>query len=335
METSSKAVRIPGSYLRSVKLPGTAGRMTSQLGFGCAYLTGAGMDRTKSRRLLDAAWDAGIRHFDVARVYGRGRSEALLGRFLSDHHEATITTKYGLFPNGAVRRVAVALQQRVPVLKRMRLVDPNPRNAGRFDAAEASESLALSLHLLRRDYIDLFLLHEPEVAGLVHDDLLAFLESAKEQGKIGDYGIGGEYRRIPELYSKRKGYCRVLQFEWSILGPSLQVPDAYRIHYRSFAKAAVTLGKRFETDPSLLRSWSEVTGHDLREPAILSSLLLKAALDAYPDSIVLFSTGNEAHIFNNVTVAEDDKLTCPAARLAALIREGCASGSSVLGSWHS
>jgi hypothetical protein len=99
------------------------------------------------------------------------------------------------------------------------------------------------------------------------------------------------------------------------------VPDAYRIHYRAFAKAALTLGTRFETDPALARNWSEITGHDLQEPAILSNLLLKAALNAYPNSIVLFSTGNEAHIFNNVSVAEDNKLTCPAARLTALLRE--------------
>jgi len=321
MEISGKATLIPGSNLRSVKLPGTSGRRTSQLGFGCTYFFSAGMDATKSRRMLDAAWDAGIRHFDVARMYAWGRSEALLGQFLSGHPEATVTTKYGLVPHSTARRIAVGIQHRVPVLKKMQLIDPTRRKVGRFDASEARESLAESLRLLRRDHIDLFLLHEPDVADLVHDDLLAFLESAKEEGKIGDYGIGGEYHRIPELYSKRKSYCRVLQFEWSILGPSLQVPDAYRIHYRTFAKPAVTLGKRFEADPALARNWSEITGHDLREPATLSRLLLRAALDAYPDSLVLFSTSREAHIFNNVEVAENENLAYPAARLVALLCE--------------
>ena len=270
------------SNARPVLLPGRAGRMTSQLGFGCAYLFAGGTGATGARRMLDAAWDAGIRHFDVAPMYGGGRSEELLGQFLTEHPEATVTTKFGLLPQSGVRRVAAAFQRRIPGLGRLRLVDPNPQKVTRFVAAEASASLARSARLLRRDFIDLVLLHEPEEADLVHDDLLEFLVAAKEKGNIGDFGIGGEFRLIPALRANRKSYCRVLQFEWSLLGPALDLPGAYRIHYRVFAPAAARLRKRFEKDPDLLRNWSAVTGHDLEEPAVLSRLLLKAAWTRTP-----------------------------------------------------
>lgn len=313
-----QSLQAPHSDVRRIKLPGKEGRTTTQLGFGCAYLLAGGADANKSRRLLDTAWNAGIRHFDVARRYGQGRTEALLGKFLREHPEATVTTKYGLFPPGMAERIAVAIQRRIPGLHG-RILNPNRRICGRFDGTEARESLERSLRLLGRECIDLFLLHEPEAGDLVHEDLLRFLEAAKEQGKIGDYGIGGEYSRIPELTAQRGDYCRVLQLEWSVLGPDLDLPGAYRIHYRVFAKAAKTLGKRFEQDPAMAQRWSEAVGEDLNEPAVVSRLLLRAALDAWPDFPVLFSTRSEDHIFANVKTAGDERLRIPAARLVSLL----------------
>lgn len=304
---------------RVIKLPGSGGRMTTQLGFGCAYLSTARTQETKSRRLLDAAWDAGIRHFDVAPFYGNGGTEALLGEFLREHPDASVTTKYGLLPPTSAERVARRIRRQIPGLKQ-RLTHLNPRK-GRFDGHEARLFLERSLRRLNREFIDMFLLHEPEVGDLVHDDLLEFLHMAKAQGKIGEFGIGGEYRHIPDLYANRKEYCRILQFEWSILGPPLTIPDSYRIHYRVFAKASRTLSQRFDRDPDLARRWSDATGTDLAEPAVLSRLLLRVALDVWPDSPVLFSTANERHIFDNVRAAEEDGLRLPAERLAALIRD--------------
>jgi aryl-alcohol dehydrogenase-like predicted oxidoreductase len=47
--------------------------------------------------VIDAALDAGVTFFDTADVYGDGRSEQILGRFLADHrHEGlTVATKMG------------------------------------------------------------------------------------------------------------------------------------------------------------------------------------------------------------------------------------------------
>ena len=55
--------------MEQLDLAGT-GRLTTRLGFGCSNLMGS-MSRKESIALLDAAWDAGIRHIDVAPFYGR------------------------------------------------------------------------------------------------------------------------------------------------------------------------------------------------------------------------------------------------------------------------
>jgi Aldo/keto reductase family len=77
--------------LESIALPQT-GAVTTRLRFGCAGLLG-GVAKTQSRALLDAAWGAGIRHFDTAPTYGDGASEALLGDFLRRRtNNFTVTT---------------------------------------------------------------------------------------------------------------------------------------------------------------------------------------------------------------------------------------------------
>ena len=60
---------------------GNSGLRAPQVGFGCSALLGR-TGRTESLRALAAAWDEGIRFFDIARSYGYGEAEALLGEFL-------------------------------------------------------------------------------------------------------------------------------------------------------------------------------------------------------------------------------------------------------------
>src|SRR5262245_15220330 len=79
----------------SVTLPGS-GRSTSRLGFGFGTLMR--IPRLEDRdAVLRAAYEAGIRHFDVARSYGLGRAESELGRFLKTAGGGvTVGTKFGI-----------------------------------------------------------------------------------------------------------------------------------------------------------------------------------------------------------------------------------------------
>src|SRR5262245_38883021 len=85
---------------------GTTGISVSELGLGCSSL-GASVfnaDEAGSRRVLEAAFEAGINFFDTAATYAYGRSEALLGEaFAHRRDKVVIATKAGFLPSSLAR----------------------------------------------------------------------------------------------------------------------------------------------------------------------------------------------------------------------------------------
>jgi aryl-alcohol dehydrogenase-like predicted oxidoreductase len=64
---------------------GKTGFQTSEIGLGCRQLGGSdwgSIDDARAMDILGAAVDAGVNFLDTADVYGDGRSEELIGRFL-------------------------------------------------------------------------------------------------------------------------------------------------------------------------------------------------------------------------------------------------------------
>jgi aryl-alcohol dehydrogenase-like predicted oxidoreductase len=300
------------------------------------------LNRRQSLRLLDAAYDAGIRHFDVAPMYGYGEAESCLGEFLQRHRsDVTVTTKYGIAPpkrGGALRaarRVVGPLVQRIPALKR-RLARAAgavaaPAEKSKFSADEARTSLENSLRLLQTNFIDVLLLHEAEAHDLSDDGLLQFLEDSVAQGRIGSFGVGSDSTKIPALLHERAAYCRVVQHDWSVLDAPEPTSTAFHIHHRALTDRLHTLHAALVSDPQRCRRWSEVTGRDLARREELASLMLKAALVLYPNTVLLVSSRNPAHIRENVRVAEDASLEGPARRLYDLVqREGLPSAANPL-----
>lgn len=69
---------------------------TTNLGFGCSLLTRNNSIKDAILN-LEVAYDNGIRHFDIARVYGFGEAETILGKFAkTKRDQITITSKTGL-----------------------------------------------------------------------------------------------------------------------------------------------------------------------------------------------------------------------------------------------
>src|SRR5580704_5621799 len=55
---------------------------------------GQGISESGAFALMDAAWEAGIRHFDTADAYGGGRSETTIGKWIAARGvRPTLTTK--------------------------------------------------------------------------------------------------------------------------------------------------------------------------------------------------------------------------------------------------
>ena len=313
---------------------GATGRTTTRLGFGCSSVMGA-LGRRESSAMLEAAYDAGIRHFDVAPMYGYGQAESCLGEFLGRHRrEVTVTTKYGIPParsqgwmglaHGLARAAARPVVRALPGLKRgMKQVAGSvapPAGKANFTAAEAGESLERSLRELRTDRIDVWLLHEATVDDLRDDGLLRVLEDAVASGKVGSFGVGSERARVEALLAARPEYCATVQFEWSVMDPPVGPMKSFRMHHRALTENIRGLQAKLAQGKARCAEWSREVGADLADRAALVALMLKAALEENPQSVILFSSKRAEHIRRNVEVAGDDAMADPARRLYALVQ---------------
>jgi diketogulonate reductase-like aldo/keto reductase len=298
------------------------GRKTTRIGFGCAYL----LPETAS--LVDVAFDAGIRHFDVAPSYGRGLTESILGESLKSRIETTsVTTKFGISPAFRhagpaqfARAVLRPIVFRIPFL-RAYVSSKVAARTGRvpLNAEGAKASIERSLRALKRNHLDLFLLHEATIHDLANPDLLPFLTSYVERGIIGSFGIGGQRANADAILDRLPGFTGVLQFEWSAINKDpipKNLPFSIFYHATAPAKSILFLALKNRID---LRKLSKSVGLDLSEPTILEQLLLRLSIDMNPKSIVLFSSTREDHIRQNAKVSSDMSLVEPAARLGTLL----------------
>jgi D-threo-aldose 1-dehydrogenase len=309
---------------------GTTGRMTTRLGYGCSSLMGA-MGRKDSLAMLEAAFDAGIRHFDVAPMYGYGQAESCVGEFVSRHRgDVTVTTKYGIPPAkhqgmiGLARSIVRPVIKAMPGLKqglsKMAVSAAQPTAKASFTAAQARESLERSLRELRTDRIDVWLLHEVTAEELQDEGLLRLLEDSVAAGTVGTFGVGSEQDKIGALVAARPEYCRTMQFEWSVMDAPVADSNSFRIHHRALTDNFRRLHAELVGDKARLAQWSESTGCGLQDRDALAALMLKASLVENGGSVVLFSSKSVAHIEHNAKVAGDATLEAPAKRLYALVQ---------------
>ncbi len=302
------------------------------------------LGRRDSLNMLEAAWDAGIRHFDVAPMYGYGEAEECVGEFLRRHPgQVTVATKFGIPPAPgsplartarSVMRTAVktfpGLKQRLsaskapatppvfpPVEKPSVPKPPNPI----FTAEKAKASLQRSLAALKTDRIDVWLLHEAKANDLVDDGLLQLMEDSVRSGVIGTFGAGTDRSQIEELLLKHPQYCPTLQYEWSILNPVPEHANVFRMHHRSLTNNVRGLHAALLSDKDRCSRWSQSIDADLADPETLSKLMLKAALVLNPASVILFSSKNPAHIQANVALASDDSLSNAAVSLYHIVQD--------------
>ena len=315
--------------MEQLQLAGT-GRITTRLGFGCSTLIGS-LNQKQAAALLDATWDAGIRHIDVAPMYGWGAAESCVGEFLRRKSgQVTVTTKFGILPPqkqtvaGLARRIARPIVRALPGIKQQLARAASATLGGsqkaNVNVEEARASLERSRKALQTDCIDLWLLHDVAASRLTDPNLLDFMREAVAAGSIGAFGASHDIAEIHTLFEERREFCNILQFEWSVYQSVPQFPGSFRIHHRALAHNYTALHAELKQRPDLCRRWSDELGCDMNSPAVIASLMLKAALVMNPDSIVLVSTKNPVHIAANVKTAEDSSLDKTARRFFELVQ---------------
>jgi aryl-alcohol dehydrogenase-like predicted oxidoreductase len=148
---------------------GRTGRLVSAIGLGTWQLGAdwGAVDEDDALAVLAASADAGVTLFDTADVYGDGRSEKLIGRFLAERpdHGITVATKMG-------RRVD-------------QLRENYTEEAFRGWTERSRENLGV-------ETLDLVQLHCPPTEVIAADDLFDALDRLVEDGLIGAYGVSVE-----------------------------------------------------------------------------------------------------------------------------------------------
>lgn len=134
----------------------------SAVGLGCNNF-GMRIDAQQTKRVVDAALDAGITYFDTAEMYGRGTSEEYLGTALGRRRDrALIATKWG----------------------HTATLEDGQRGG---DPALIRRSLDASLARLGTDYVDHFQLHRPDPE-TPPAETLGCLAELRDEGKIREIG---------------------------------------------------------------------------------------------------------------------------------------------------
>ena len=165
------------------------------VGIGCNNF-GSRIDDKRTGEVIEAALDVGLNFFDTADMYGNGRSEELLGRFLGDRRsDVIIATKFGNEMQG---------------------------QGGGARPEYIRKAFDASLQRLNTDYIDLYQQHIPD-PGVPIAETLGALDQLVKAGKAREIGCSNfsaaQLREAQAASAARSGSARFVsvQNEYSLL----------------------------------------------------------------------------------------------------------------------
>ena len=165
------------------------------------FMKGVHSAEDESRRVLDAALEAGIDTIDTANGYAEGRSEEFLGRALRGRRES----------------VVLATKCRFPTLGGTAPMHPNQFGLSRASIVWNCEQ---SLRRLQTDCIDLYQVHMQDRSVPI-DETLRALDDLVTSGKVRYVGCSNYtgYRLTESLWAADKhGLARYegIQLQWSL-----------------------------------------------------------------------------------------------------------------------
>ena len=174
-----------------------------------------------SRAMIDAAWEAGVRYFDTAPMYGHGLSELRTGEGLrwKNRDEFVLSSKLG-------RRLVPACRRDIDFAP---WVDGAPF-AMEFDYTYdgAMRAFEDSLQRLALERIDIAFIHDidvftrgaeqPEVFAQAMDGAWRALEKLREEGVVKAIGVGvNEWQVCYEALKVRDFDCFLLAGRYTLL----------------------------------------------------------------------------------------------------------------------
>ena len=129
-----------------------------------------GVMRADTPNIVKAAFDSGIKHFDTAHGYQRGKNEEMLGEFFKDRPRDSFIIGTKVIPPGIDRKTGK--------------LGPEFTKEGFLEMAETS------LKRLQMDHVDIFYHHlASSRETLLNEDILAVLKQLKQEGKAKHVGV--------------------------------------------------------------------------------------------------------------------------------------------------
>ena len=147
----------------------------SEIGFGAWTLGldwwGKKIEDDEAKKMLKRAYDLGINYFETGDIYGRGKSEKLIGEVFSGmRKDVVISTKYGYDIYSAEQIGHKELPQK-------------------FTPEFTDFALKKSLERLQTSYVDVYGLHNPKVSTIRDKKLFETLDKKVKEGIIKSYQI--------------------------------------------------------------------------------------------------------------------------------------------------
>lgn len=286
------------------------------LGLGCSTFGGSN-SKNVAKRTLEYCFENGITYFDVARSYGYGEAESIVGSFVENkrkREQVVIATKFGIVPppkipfKGLLTFGMRQLRKIIPASNTMiKNVSGKSVNRKPFSPEFARLSLETSLKELRTEYIDIYLLHECTGEDILRDDIKYLLEKEKEKGKIRTWGGTMSSRTDLKNISASYGSCDVLQFPFG-------TDDVYNeiINNSHFIKVVFSVlnykkeSKDLNEDifRKLLISYPK-----LEFLKNFSELMLLIAFEKLHAGIILLSMTKKSHIASNLKICNSPVLS--------------------------
>ena len=161
---------------------GETGPSVSEIGLGCWQLGGdwGDVDDYTAQKVLEGAVQSGINFYDTADVYGKGRSEELLHKYLKPiAPNAFIATKLGRFPD--------------------------PGNSENYTFENFRRFTENSLKRLNIDVLDLTQLHCIPTELMESGEVFEWLRELQKEGKIKKFGASVESISEAQTCLKQEG----------------------------------------------------------------------------------------------------------------------------------
>ena len=189
--------------------------------------------REYSLKMLDLAYERGVRIFDTASAYGD--AEEILGEFM----------------------LSRGLADKIKVITKLQPNIVEDKNRKPYDII--LENLSLSLKRLNREYVDGYLFHTP--AYIRDKELVDCLRRLKENGLVKNIGVS-IYVEDDAIYAAKLDLVDFIQVPYSIFDQRLNKTDFFQIARQNsktvFARSAFLQGLFFMPEDKIPTHLSNV-----------------------------------------------------------------------------